>query len=650
MQSLRNQYFPQIDGLRALAVLIVTLFHYHVPLFGGGYIGVDIFFVISGFLITSILFEKHSKDDFSFFSFYKKRFYRLYPALLFVCILTFILACILFSPSHLENASMNLLGALTFTSNFVYWKSVSYFQVLSLYDPFVPTWSLGIEMQYYLLFPIFFIPVLKYLRNYSAAVILICSLLSLILAEIFLRITNNFVYYNLPFRFFEFGIGALCFYWLKQDRQGYPFLASLGLFFILIGMVFINNQTPFPGLWALLPCIGAALVITSSSVNDVGHKLLSNRGIVYLGKISYSFYLIHWPAYVLFSYWYFDELTIFHKVGLIVFSAALASFTYHFVENSYRHQKIGHTKISILVLCMSLTLIFSYLCYIQKGWAWRLNDEQKTLQFMITEEDEAFKKIFDNKFPLKGESEFIPDKHSGLECSFNNTKDYKLLLPCLAHNLQQQDTKGFLLIGDSNGANTYRALKIAYPNTSFAMLQQAGCAATQYLEDKRSGSWCFKDLDKILNTLNEKRLVKGVILTSRWTLQPYGNIKGNARNYSGPVMIIGPTPMLRHDTFETLFMSRVDDYYNLPPLEIDGVAFQKDFTLAENFLSSLQWARYVSKAGLLCDGGECPVFIGSPKRPLFLDDQHLSSAGIEYFAQKLKNSPEMQNFIYESDE
>ncbi len=652
----KTKYFPHIDGLRAFAVIAVILFHYKIPGFSGGFSGVDIFFVISGFLITGIIHNKLYNNNFSFIGFYKKRFYRIYPALLFVSIVTFIAAVILFSPKHLENLSYSMLGALSFVSNIIYWKSIGYFQILDSYDPFVPTWSLSIELQYYLLFPPFYILITKIFKDKTKWIMLIGIVASLALSEIFLRFTNNFVYYNLPFRFFEFGIGSLCYYILqspiikKLNGMAFAFIPFIGTIMIVSGFILLSDQTPFPGIWALVPCVGAALIILSNDDNNgIIHKIYDNRVSIYIGKISYSLYLIHWPLYVIFAYWYYSEIGILIKLKLVIISLILAAVIHHFIENSYRRKDIGIKKQAILFSSTFLVFIFAYNVTSNNGWSWRLSDVQKELLYHIEKEDKKFKIAFDKKFPMPEEKEFIASKHSGLECSYNNTKNYEILIPCLEHNLTSKSDKGFLIIGDSNGANTYKALELAYPNQSFAMLQQAGCAATSYLKDRRSGSWCFKDLQKILQELDKKQIVKAIILSSRWVLEPYERLNNDINYYNKNVLIIGPTPMLRHDIFETFFMLGAKNYEDVQNLPLQEPYFYDDTLKAENFLShNLPNVTYISKIKLLCPEYICPVFIENGKKPLFLDDQHLSSAGIKYLSNLLKNSNDMKKFIEKS--
>ncbi|PCK00090.1 MAG: hypothetical protein COA45_04210 [Zetaproteobacteria bacterium] len=642
-----TRYFPHIDGLRAFAVIAVVLFHYKVPGFSGGYSGVDIFFVISGFLITGIIQNKYEAKKFSLLGFYKKRFYRIYPALLFVSILTFIAAIILFSPKHLENLSQSMLGALTFTSNIIYWKNIGYFQILDGYDPFVPTWSLSIELQYYLLFPPFYLLLLKLFKHNVSWVMLLGTIGSIALAEIFLRFTNNFVYYNLPFRFFEFGIGALCYYALKSPRMkdintsAFPILGTI---LIACGFFLLDEQTPFPGFWALLPCVGAALIILAKD-KCFTSKLFDNPVSIYIGHISYSLYLIHWPLYVLYAYWYYSEVSLVMKLSLFVIAISLAAFTHHYVENSYRHKKLGLKRRILLFSSSLLILLCGYSAMTQGGWSWRLTHIQEELFHNIDKENTAFQAEFDKKFPLSGETEFVPEKHSGLECSYNNTKDLDILVSCLTYNLTRKSGVGSLIIGDSNGANTYRALELAYPDHSFAMLQQGGCAATTYLEDNRSGLWCFKDLHAIVERLHQKGIVNGVILSSRWVLQPYNHITQDIENYKLPVMLVGPTPMLRHDTFETFFMLGAHSFQSVKTLPFQEPYFYADTQRAEAFLEDLPVNTYISKSGLLCPSNSCPLFIGKDLKPLFLDDQHFSAVGIKYLSNLLQKDSKVQKFV-----
>jgi peptidoglycan/LPS O-acetylase OafA/YrhL len=644
----KPEYYPHIDGLRAIAVLIVVLFHYKISGFEGGYIGVDIFFVISGFLITGILERQINENRFSLWEFFKKRFYRIYPAVLFITAITIIAALFLFSPKHLGNLGQSALGVLSFTSNIMYWKSIGYFQILDSYDPFVPTWSLSIEIQYYLLFPVLYWIGYKLFGSRTRILVIFGAALSLLLAEIMIKYSNNFVYYNLPFRFFEFGLGSMCCYVLQTRvlrNHIRVVLASIGTTLILMSLLVLDNQTPFPGLYALLPCLGAAFIILSKG-GSLSWRLYTLAPVRYLGQVSYALYLVHWPVYVMFAYWIYADITVVMKIGLLLTSLALSAFVHHVIENSYRFNAPSLLKRGILFGSTVLVLAVAGAIVMTNGLPQRLTLAQQALSEQIQAETEEFRAQFDIKFPAAGDKTFDPKTHNGLECSYNNSNDSALITTCLRHHLGKFG--GFLMIGDSNGSDVYQALKRAYPNVNVAMLQQAGCAAGQYISDKRSGSWCFKDLPQIIEALFAEGKLHGIILASRWVLQPYDSVATSFEEKI-PVLVIGPTPMLRHDTFETVLMLGADQPSNVQILPLQYPYFEKEISTIEGFFKNTPNMKYVSKSDLLCPESQCSVFIQNTQAdtisPLFLDDQHLSSAGVSHLTEGLKENRVLFNFL-----
>ena len=339
-----NLYRADIDGLRAVAVLAVVLSHLSPALAPGGFVGVDVFFVISGYLITRIISREIEEGRFSFARFYERRARRIFPALFAVLAGTLAAGYWLLLPSDYLHVLRAALATMGFASNVLLWhKQSSYFDATeSKLDPLLHTWSLAVEEQFYLLFPVFLLVCHRYWRRQMVWVLLICALVSLAGAELVVRDNRTAVYFLSPFRAWELLAGSLLAYGalpaigLRLLREA---LSAGGLAAILLACGWYGDATVFPGLTALAPVLGAAAVIhAGSSGPTFAGRLLHWRPLVYVGLISYSLYLWHWPLIVLAQYAAGMEPPAPFRVALLMAaSLLLASASYHFIEQPLRH-------------------------------------------------------------------------------------------------------------------------------------------------------------------------------------------------------------------------------------------------------------------------------------------------------------------------
>ena len=340
-----HQYRSDIDGLRAFAVLSVVLFHAFPELITGGFIGVDVFFVISGFLISTIIFEKLEQGNFRFLDFYARRVRRIFPALILVLVTAFILGwCILFV-SEYKQLGKHIAGGAGFVANLILWSESGYFDNLADTKPLLHLWSLGIEEQFYIIWP----PILWAawpLRMRVLPVILIIGLASFALNLYGIAIDPVASFYSPLTRFWELLIGALLAY-VTVFQTRYPSLVInsvaqanavswMGCALFLAGLVLINKDSSFPGAWALLPTLGAALMIKAGPHAWFNKVVLGNSVLVWFGLISYPLYLWHWPllsfSRILSSS--VPELEV--RIGVVVLSIALSWLTYQFIEKPIR--------------------------------------------------------------------------------------------------------------------------------------------------------------------------------------------------------------------------------------------------------------------------------------------------------------------------
>lgn len=341
-------YMPYIDGLRGLAVWVILLFHLDVALFGGGFIGVDIFFVISGFLITSIITREMAAGSFSFRDFYARRIRRIFPAL-FVMLLFASIGAVLFSGlTQYGDFFKSLRYASLQISNFFFAREVDYFAPGNDHAPLLHTWSLGVEEQFYLIWPLLLLLVRKY-AGWSKAGIILAGVfaISLGMSEYLVRTDAMQAFYMLHARAWQLALGGLVavgiFPPVKQRMAGAFSIAAL---LLMIAPVFLYNETNVPGVKALIPCLGAALLIyAAQSGLGMGHKILSSRPLIWTGLISYSLYLWHWPIIAFYKDYFGADLSIAEQIGLGAAAFICAILSYIYVEQPFRRSKVHSGKV-----------------------------------------------------------------------------------------------------------------------------------------------------------------------------------------------------------------------------------------------------------------------------------------------------------------
>ncbi len=404
---MKINYRPEIDGLRSIAVVSVILYHAQIVIFNlqpfkGGFIGVDIFFVISGYLITSIIIkELIDKGDFSFRNFYERRVRRILPALLFVILLSIPFSWIYLYPLDLLGYSESILYSLGFGSNFYFhYSGLEYGSPEGLLKPFLHTWSLAVEEQYYIIFPIILYFIFRYNRRILVYALLILFFVSMMLAEWGSRNYPSFTFYLLHARVWELICGSLVAYFeIKlgqrcKEKLLCQIFPLVGLLLIIFSIIFYDNTIFHPSTLTLIPVIGVTLILWFSSKDDIITRILSHSSFVGVGLISYSLYLWHYP---IFSF--AKNLEIFFnnnlgKLFLIILTFILAFITYYFIEQPAR--KVNSYKKVLSILIISILIIFTYTVtvIINDGFAKRLKvknyQEKHTYMYLTQDNDYCF--------------------------------------------------------------------------------------------------------------------------------------------------------------------------------------------------------------------------------------------------------------------
>ncbi len=334
------KYRADVDGLRAIAILPVVLYHFGVPGFSGGYVGVDVFFVISGFLITSLIYGEVTAGDFSLVRFYDRRIRRIFPALFAVLFATFLLAAVTLFPGALADFATSVAATAGFVSNFQFWSESGYFDVAADRKPLLHTWSLAVEEQFYFLFPPLMMFIGRFLKGRFGAVLTAVFVASFALSAVGVFAEPSFTFYLLPARTWELLLGSL----IAVGTLKAPGNAALAGTMSLVGIIMIaaavatfTSATVFPGAAALLPCVGAALIIVAGQTTAPAvNRLLSRTPFVFIGKISYSLYLWHWPLLVFAKHQLARSPTAVEATLLMLLSGMLSVMSWRFIEAPFR--------------------------------------------------------------------------------------------------------------------------------------------------------------------------------------------------------------------------------------------------------------------------------------------------------------------------
>ncbi len=640
---MNNTYIPIIDGLRALAVILVLLFHLKVPGFQGGFIGVDIFFVISGYLITSIyILETKKNKKFDFANYLKKRIFRLVPALIFVVFISLIISFFVLSPFDLIDVSKSSIYSILFLSNIFFFFESSYWANLNEYKIFIHTWSLGIEMSFYLLMPIFLYSIQKLNNNLKIYICLLIILLSLIL--IFFAISKgptiestlfnkifygkevaDIIFYLIPFRFFEFIFGSIL-YFLPQVKFGIKTKQIgffLGFLLIFLTLFLINPNHKYQGIIVSLALIGSSLIIYFKEAKII-NKILNNKITIFIGLISYSLYLVHWPIISFFKYILVIELTNFFKI-IIIFLSILSSFLiYKFIEIPFRNKNFKFRSYPVLISILFVSF-FSNLVQNKDGFIERLNTEQKEILSKITNLKEPCKRKHSMVYKLR----------------------YKI---CLDGN---EKDSNILVLGDSNATTwfplsqklakkinssvvNYRRICNSFPKNSAKECKEIDTDAEILIIGNLWYGWQSKQ-ENISTDI--KRYVKNI-----------NDLKNN-QNFSEikKIIIFGQIPALRNENLGIMScLLKPKFFFNYQDCEkkysyLDDKEKNLEKYKEVNKYLKLYGNKIISKnfdflfidpIKSLCKSGECIQY--KNKEIFYANNNHLSTAAVNYIYEDYK--------------
>jgi len=362
------KYRADIDGLRAIAVLSVVGFHAFPDWIFGGFIGVDIFFVISGFLISGIIFGNLEHSSFSYIEFYVRRIKRIFPALILVLVLGFAFGWYVLLPDEFQQLVKHVASGSGFISNFILWYESGYFDNSADTKPLLHLWSLAIEEQFYIFWPLLLGLVWKHKWNFLTLTV---SIAVISFALNIYTVNNNPIadFYSPLSRFWELMIGGILAYLTLHKPQRLPqrpnWQSAIGLLLIAVGILLINKERAFPGYWALIPGVGAFLIISAGSGAWLNRNLLGNRLIVGIGLISYPLYLWHWPLLVFSKIVVGRNLHVLERITIIAVSIGLAYLTYRLLENPIRKKSTTNKPATVLLIALVCILAVSLFSFVK---------------------------------------------------------------------------------------------------------------------------------------------------------------------------------------------------------------------------------------------------------------------------------------------
>ena len=388
IHSLR--YRPEIDGLRAVAVVAVVFFHAGI-LFTGGFVGVDVFFVISGYLITSLIVRDLDQGKFTLVGFWERRARRILPALILVALATLMAGGALLLPHDYLLLGKSAISQALFAANVYFCRNVGYFATGTNQLPMLQTWSLAVEEQFYLIVPFILLVLFHFTllrrRSILVPILLIGAVVSFSASVYAVATQPTKAFFLLPSRAWELLLGAILAicppaFCLTNKQKIREFTSLLGITAIGIPCFVYTNLTPFPGVAALLPCFGAALIIWSNDSNAICDvpptylgRLLAARLVVFVGTISYSVYLWHWPLFAFSRYWELNPLSLGYRSAMVIISFMLGALSWKYIENPFRQRQICKTRKSVFIFAgtgLAILLLFGSAVMLSSGAPQRL--------------------------------------------------------------------------------------------------------------------------------------------------------------------------------------------------------------------------------------------------------------------------------------
>jgi peptidoglycan/LPS O-acetylase OafA/YrhL len=625
------EYRPDIDGLRAIAVLAVIGFHAFPEFVRGGFVGVDVFFVISGYLISGIILKSLNENSFSILEFYSRRIRRLFPALTIVLLICLIGGWLLLFADEYNRLGMHAAAGSAFISNFTLWNEAGYFDESANAKPLLHLWSLGIEEQFYLIWPaILFLLHRIRPRSISLAIGAI-ALSSFILGAITVNSDPPQAFYSPASRLWELLFGsALAVKYESVDRffgaKSRAVRSATGLGCIAIAILAFDTDFLFPGWWALLPVVGTFLVISAGSAHGMNSALLSTPPLVKIGLISFPLYLWHWPllsfAHIIES----GQLSAIFRSMAVAVSFLMAWVTYRHIEIPVRRRPHPQTTISLVTLMVTIGTIGFHIENFNEFPFRKIQDAPQYFNIKtITEERLASMRA--------GHCHLHLPEHTF-------AKHTATISDCLGLDNHR---KNILVIGDSHAFDLRTSLSQAYKDINFLQATGSGCTPIESLH-KKDIDRCRDIIRYIKYNFKELEKLDGVILSAKWS----DDFKKLAidieyfRSRGVPLAVFGPTFEFSDAVPKILGRNQS----HKPNLMLSTYLLKRQFKLdveMEEFFKGIG-VSYISKIKNLCSGGVCPA-LSENQKLLILDYGHWTVDGSKYYGEIFRTNHVLERWL-----
>ncbi len=610
---------PDIEGLRAFAILPIFACHLGVPGFTGGYVGVDIFFVISGYLITRSLLAAYNPVNeqtgrAALLHFYHRRLARILPALIVMLISVLVLACSVMLPGEIRHSGQSSAAAAGFIANIFFWKTTPYFDRWAEVQPLLHTWSLGVEEHFYIFYPIFLLGCLYYWRRWTGWIVISAALGSFLLCWLLIYRAPIAAFYLLPSRGWELlAGGALCFLpRIKIDSRVLINLAAFaGVIMIGYAVFALTPDSPFPGPNALYPVVGTMLLITFGRDSHIA-RVLTHTGMRWIGRISYSLYLWHWPVIVFYKMQLGTILSALEMALLFGVSLIIAGLSYYFIERPgvIIGRKLPVKSVFAIALSTIIGIIGSGLWVAHNAENWR-SYPKPVVQVL------SFQNYLQSRqWHLQTRSELCHRTFSNIDACYR---------PSLGK-------RNVLLIGDSHAAMMARALD---QKIGTAKLLQATADGCPPLLDATAAPACLRLQSMVKTALQSKPAINQVILIGRWEPADLPHLEATIvliRKLNIPVLVVGPFPRYQQPLPRLLAMALLFKDNTLLDREFFKTTAQLDRQVEQ--IAKANHALFYSPYQFLCPQGKCRTRL-SDGSPLQFDTSHITQKTADYIVNNI---------------
>ncbi len=620
-----SKFKNEIQGLRGLAVLAVVLFHLQPSKFSGGFLGVDVFFVISGYLITGIIWSSLYQENLSLKTFYAKRIQRLFPVFFVVIFSLYVIYAFIALPDTLVNLAESAISAVLYTSNlyFHFFTESGYFDHSSDLNPLLHTWSLSVEEQFYFFLPLYLIFVFTFFKKQPLHFILLTSIFLLLTTELVMYYNKGLAFYTMRFWQFLLG-GALVFVPFtvlhKLNTLKYSnFLYFLCFLLLIYYFIEFKDTHHFPGLGALIPTlIACLLIITTHDRFSLNGKILNSRPLTFLGDISYSLYLWHWPVIIIYKIQFSSMIEKSTALSLLFISIFIAFFSYKYIEQPIRKLQFNWKFGFVYFMGSLLIIVIAVFIIISDGfYEWRTDIQKQQLS------------VLNSKYLKDSEADpCFPSNNTWTKASIESFNDECLEL--------SESKPNVLIWGDSYAEQYVSSFKKHFPNVHFSQATTSGCRP---LFKPSQIQRCKDILSIVKQSIMSNKQFDTVVLVGRWRLNDFKQIQETIsflQDHSYKVVLFGRNIEYGLDLPSLVYRFGVGQQATMQIANYNNYDQTFDIDYKISSLVNKRGVVYISPFEAMCnDSGQCDV-VDKDNQALQFDFGHLTPRGAEAVLLKFK--------------